>query len=216
MNRFKLVWVVASVLAMLLGANQWWQSEHAAKAATTSADHGIVERETSSLAAQLEELRGQVGSIAAGQALLATNVQGIAKRGSAAQEPAFSSRVTDDPESAEARDERAQNAAQRQIETIEAQIAEEPVDGEWSKLAAKDLRDKIDVRGAVVSDVKCASTMCRFSLSTKTPQHTTDGIDEVLNQRPWNGEAFFYIDHSEPTKANVFLARTGAALPRVQ
>lgn len=62
--------------------------------------------------------------------------------------------------------------------------------------------------------VDCRSTLCRMEISFGDVGERENAMRMVLDAMPWSGETFGYVDGPESTKAVVFLAKPGQALPR--
>jgi hypothetical protein len=199
------------VAGVCLEYGRWWDPAARSKHAGLRSEHGTSEE----LRAEIERLRAEVGNLTNGQARLGERLRAVnaAAPPSRAAAGDRQSEAPPDPPQMPSQEE-LEARAQRKIQTMEAKFASEPVDAQWAKGAANDIRDKINLSEASVSDVNCATTLCRFSISSKSGDRTMNDLDEALKQRPWEGTAFFYIDEKDPTKANVYLARAGAELPR--
>ena len=174
------------------------------------------DEEVAELTKEVENLRGQMGTLAIGHAALSARLQGSAPSASAPPKPGLAPEPPEATESFEELREKQTQAALKKIQTMESSFAAEPVEWQWATGAANDIREKITLTGAVVGDVQCATTLCRFSVSPKDGEQAAGAVGAVLHQLPWESEVFFHFNEKEPGRASIYLARAGNSLPKLQ
>jgi hypothetical protein len=216
MNKNYLLVGLLALPVVGMGIKLSMPSSHASNSPRALAGQSVTagDDETANLKKELEQLRAEVGSLANRQSALSVRVQPAPTASGAPREPTAEQQPSAGVESAEVIQERQKQAALHKIETMARKFSTEPVDREWATGAANDLRDKVNLTGGRVEDVQCATTLCRFTISSTSGDQTMQAVDEALKQRPWEGEAFFSFDENEPGKASVYLTRVGSPLPK--
>jgi hypothetical protein len=115
---------------------------------------------------------------------------------------------------AEDRERDAKERARQAMTDLEARVASERVDSEWSLRTVRAIRDVIGRVGAGSKTVEaeCASSLCRILVSHDTEEAHKLFASKVAAEEPFrSGVAYDYDFDSTPRKTTLFVLREGSS-----